>query len=103
MGYTTSTYFLRETDEFATWLEALHDMRAKGRILARLRSARLGNLGDVRSVGGGLSEMRIHVGAGYRIYFTQREQVVLLLLCGGDKASQARDIARARKLAIQHE
>ena len=65
----------------------------------RLESARLGNLGDVRSVGEGVSEMRVDVGAGYRVYFTRRQRVVLILLCGGDKSSQAKDIARAKRIA----
>ena len=69
------------------------------RILARLDAARLGNLGDVHSVGGGVSEMRIDVGAGYRVYFTRRQRVVILLLCGGDKSSQTKDIARAQQMA----
>jgi putative addiction module killer protein len=70
------------------------------RILARLESARLGNLGDIRSVGDGASELRIDVGAGYRVYFTRRQRVVIILLCGGDKSTQSRDIARA-KLMVQ--
>ena len=74
-------------------------MRAKARILARLDSARLGTLGDARSVGGGVSEMRVDVGAGYRVYFTRRQRVILVLLCGGDKSSQTRDIAHAKQMA----
>jgi putative addiction module killer protein len=62
-------------------------------------STRLGNLGDIRSVGGGVSEMRVDFGAGYRVYFTRRQRVVIILLCGGDKSSQTKDIARARVLA----
>jgi len=92
-------YQLRETDIFGNWLSKLRDARAKARILARLESARLGNLGDVRFVGEGVSEMRVDVGAGYRVYFTRRQRVVILLLCGGDKSSQAKDIAHARRLA----
>ena len=69
-------YQLRETDTFGSWLSKLRDVRAKARILARLDSARLGNLGDVRSVGGGVSEMRVDVGVGYRVYFTRRQRVV---------------------------
>ena len=92
-------YQLRETDVFGKWLRALRDMRAKARILARLESARLGNLGGARSVGGGVSEMRIDVGAGYRVYFTRRQRVILVLLCGGDKSSQTKDIARAKQMA----
>ncbi len=92
-------YQIRETDVFATWLSKLRDARAIARILARLESARLGNLGDVRSVGGGVSEMRVDVGVGYRVYFTRRQRVVIVLLCGGDKSSQAKDVVRARQMA----
>jgi putative addiction module killer protein len=92
-------YQLRETDIFGKWLRALRDMHAKARILARLESARLGNLGDARSVGGGVSEMRVDVGAGYRVYFTRRQRVILVLLCGGDKSSQTKDIAHAKQMA----
>jgi putative addiction module killer protein len=73
--------------------------RAKARILARLDSARLGNLGDVLSVGGGVSEIRVDVGTGYRVYFTRHKRVVIILLCGGDKSTQAKDIARAKLIA----
>jgi len=92
-------YQLRATDAFGKWLRALGDMRAKARILSRLDSARLGNLGDAQSVGGGVSEMRVDVGAGYRVYFTRRQRVILVLLCGGDKSSQTKDIARAKQMA----
>jgi len=92
-------YQLRETDVFGKWLGALRDMRAKARVLARLDSARLGNLGDARSVGGGVSEMRVDVGAGYRVYFTRRQRVIVVLLCGGDKSSQTKDIAHAKRIA----
>ena len=92
-------YQLRETDAFGNWLRALGDVRGKARILARLESARLGNLGDIRAVGGGVSEMRVDVGAGYRVYYVRRQRVILILLCGGDKSSQAMDIARAKRMA----
>lgn len=92
-------YQLRETEVFGKWLRALRDMRAKARIVARLESARLGNLGDARSVGGGVSEMRVDVGAGYRVYFTRRQRVVLILPCGGDKSSQTKDIAHAKRMS----
>ena len=91
-------YQLRQTDVFAKWLAGLRDRRAKARVLARLESCRLGNLGDTKSVGGGLREMRVHVGAGYRVYFAQRRNIVILLLCGGTKSSQSRDIKRARQI-----
>jgi len=74
-------------------LGELRDAKAKARILARLESARLGNLGDTRALGGGVPEMRVHVGPGYRVYFAQRHATVLLLLCGDDKSSQARDMS----------
>lgn len=92
-------YQIRQTEVFAKWLVQLRDVRAKARILARLDSARLGNLGDVRSIGAGISEMRVDVGAGYRIYFTRRQRIVIFLLCGGDKSSQIKEIARAKALA----
>ena len=96
-------YQLQRTDVFDEWLLGLLDMRAKARILVRLESARLGNLGDVRSVGGGISEMRVDVGAGYRMYFTRRQRIVLILLCGGDKSTQPRDITRAKQMAHEIE
>lgn len=92
-------YQLEQTDVFASWLIGLRDVRAQARILARLESARLGNLGDCKAIGSGIREMRIHTGSGYRVYFVQKKQVILLLLCGGSKSSQARDIARAKKIA----
>ena len=94
--------FLR-TEDFDDWLQALRDSVGKARILARLRSASLGNFGDCEPVGEGVSEMRIHAGPGYRVYFTRRGQTVYLLLCGGDKSSQQKDIRRAKELAAQLE
>jgi putative addiction module killer protein len=91
---------IHQTEVFARWLAQLRDVRAKARILARLDSVRLGNLGDSKSVGGGVSEMRIDVGAGYRVYFTRRQRVIVILLCGGDKSTQTKDIAIA-KLIVQ--
>jgi len=87
---------MRETDVFARWLEGLRDNRARIKILDRLA---LGNPGDVEPVGEGISEMRIHYGPGYRVYFVRRGQTLIVLLCGGDKASQDRDIKAARKMA----
>jgi putative addiction module killer protein len=88
---------LIRTDEFSAWLAKLKDAKGKARIIARLESAALGNFSDCKPVGEGVSEMRIHVGPGYRVYYTRRELVVYVLLLGGDKSSQKRDI----KLAIQ--
>ena len=90
---------IRETEHFAKWMVKLRDVRAKARILARLDSMRLGNLGDIKSVGGGVSEMRVDVGPGYRVYFTRRQRVVVILLCGGDKTTQTKDITSAKLMA----
>ena len=98
IGYNSAVYQLRETDVFARWLKRLRDKRGKARILARLDSARLGNLGDCKPVRFGIKEMRVHFGPGYRVYFVKRGEVVLLLLCGGSKSTQKRDIERAKKL-----
>ena len=83
---------------FKRWIRGLRDRSAIARINARLRNVSLGNLGDAKPVGGGLFEMRVHHGPGYRIYFL-REDATVVLLCGGDKGSQQRDIERAGKLA----
>jgi putative addiction module killer protein len=90
--------FLRSS-EFDAWLSGITDQKAKARILARLRSATLGNFGDCDSVGEGVSEMRIHAGPGYRVYFTRTGATVYFLLTGGDKSTQKRDIARAKTMA----
>ena len=87
------------SDEFDVWLEALKDKLGRARIVQRIRSAEHGNFGDCEPVGEGVSEMRIHVGPGYRVYFTRRGEVIYLLLLGGDKSSQKRDIKRAIEMA----
>lgn len=87
------------TDSFEDWFTALRDIRAKVRIQARIDRAELGNFGDCESVGEGVSEMRIHYGPGYRVYFVQRGFEVVILLAGGDKSSQPKDIKRALELA----
>ena len=89
------------TDRFDRWLRNLPDRQARARILARVRRLSLGNPGDVKPIGGGLSEMRIKHGPGYRIYFMQRGPVVVILLCGGDKHTQKQDIALAKTIARQ--
>lgn len=89
----------QRTAEFDGWLHALRDQKAKARILARLRSATFGNFGDCAPVGEGVSEMRIHTGPGYRVYFARTGNTVYLLLVGGDKATQKADIVRAKKMA----
>jgi len=87
------------SSDFDAWLSALADQKAKARILARIAAAKLGNFGDSEPVGEGVSEMRIHVGAGYRVYFTRTERTIYFLLTGGDKSSQKKDITRARSMA----
>ena len=90
--------FLR-SEIFDIWLTKLKDKAGRARILHRIRSAEQGNFGDCEPVGEGVSEMRIHVGPGYRVYFTQRGKRIYLLLLGGDKSSQRRDIRQAIELA----
>src|SRR5437762_10047175 len=90
---------LIRSSDFDAWLSGLSDHKGKARILARLRSATLGNFGDCRPVGEGVSEMRIHAGPGYRVYFVRTGTAVYVLLAGGDKASQAKDIDRALRMA----
>ena len=92
-------YTIVRTDYFDAWLSKLKDARGKARIVERIRSAERGNFGDCRSVGDGVSEMRVHFGPGYRVYFTRSSEVVYVLLCGGTKRRQQRDIFEARKLA----
>jgi putative addiction module killer protein len=90
---------VRQTDVFADWFAGLRDREARARITVRIRRLSLGNPGDVKPVGGGVSEMRIDYGPGYRVYFVRRGKTIVVLLCGGDKRSQDRDTERARKLA----
>ncbi len=88
---------IRETKQFTTWLSKLKDVRAQTKILVRLDRVREGNFGDYHAVGGGISEIRITEGQGYRVYCTIKNQSIIFLLCGGNKSSQDKDI----KLAIQ--
>lgn len=90
-------------DEFADWLSTLRDSRGKAKIVIRVKQMEAGNLGDVKSVGDGVSEARIHYGPGYRLYFIEDGKVIIVLLCGGDKSSQKKDIKRAKELAKQWE
>jgi putative addiction module killer protein len=90
---------IRETERFSTWLAGLRDGVMRARIAARIRRLALGNPGDVRPVGEGVSELRIDLDPGYRVYFVQRGAVLIVLLCGGDKRSQSRDIRIARDMA----
>ncbi len=94
---------VRQTVVFQEWLERLKDQRAVDRIVQRIARLETGLLGDVKPVGEGVSELRISYGPGYRLYFVQRGPVLIVLLCGGDKRSQQRDIAKARALANELE
>ena len=91
-------FTVRQTQEFQDWLDALKDLRAQVRIAARLRLAEAGNLGDWKPVGGEVSEMRVEFGPGYRLYFTRRGSILVVMLAGGDKSTQARDIKRAQRI-----
>jgi putative addiction module killer protein len=89
---------IRETEEFSAWMSRLRDARAKAKIAARIDRLAQGNPGDVEPVGAGVSEMRIHYGPGYRVYYATRGKQIVVLLCGGDKSTQTRDIKLAIKL-----
>ena len=90
---------IRQTETYAQWFEGLRDRQARMRIIVRVRRLSLGNPGDVKPVGEGVSELRIDYGPGYRVYFVQRGQALVILLAGGDKRTQGRDIKTALELA----
>jgi putative addiction module killer protein len=91
---------VRKTATFSDWMAALRDHRARAKIAARIDRLALRNAGDARPVGEGVSELRIHHGPGYRVYFVARGETLIILLCGGDKSTQARDIKTAKRLAV---
>jgi putative addiction module killer protein len=90
---------IRETDIYHEWFISLKDKRAKARIDVRIRRVSLGNFGDAKPVGKGVSELRIDYGPGYRVYFTLHGNILVILLCGGEKSTQAKDIQQAQELA----
>ena len=90
---------IRQTDRYAAWFANLRDIRARARIDVRIRRLALGNPGDVGPVGGGVSELRLSYGPGYRIYYVERGSELIVLLAGGDKSTQQKDIAEAQRLA----
>lgn len=90
---------VRKTATFARWLDDLRDLRARARIQVRIERLAAGNAGDVKAVGKGVSELRIHYGPGYRVYFVERGRAVVILLAGGDKSTQAADVRTAQRLA----
>jgi putative addiction module killer protein len=89
----------RQTAVFTKWFRSLAERRIRSAIAKRIDRLAFGHAGDVRSVGGGIRELRIHMGPGYRVYFTRRGDTIIILLCGSDKGSQTRDIVRAQALA----
>lgn len=89
---------IRQTDDFTKWLSKLKDRAAKARIAERLDRVALGNLGDHKSLGSGLFELRLTFGPGYRVYFSREGDTIVILLIGGDKSSQAKDIQKARQI-----
>jgi putative addiction module killer protein len=99
MTHNSAMFEILQSDEFKTWHGRLRDPVARARISSRLRLAGQGNLGDWKSLRDGVSEMRIDVGPGYRLYFTRRGNMVIVLLCGGDKRKQDADIGRAVAIA----
>ncbi|HXP82657.1 MAG TPA: type II toxin-antitoxin system RelE/ParE family toxin [Verrucomicrobiae bacterium] len=94
---------VRKAAAFSDWMANLRDHRARAKIAARIDRLAFGNPGDVQSVGEGVSELRIHSGPGYRVYFVRRRTTTIVLLCGGDKTSQTRDIKTAKMLAANLE
>ena len=92
-------YLIKRTDEFSAWLDGLKDRVTRQRLNVRLRKAMLGNLGDVKPIGDGVVEMREYFGSGWRMYYIQRGETLIVMLGGGDKSSQSADIAKAVKLA----
>jgi putative addiction module killer protein len=93
----------RQTEEFASWFARLRDLDARARIAVRIRRLSLGNPGDVRPCGAGISELRVNYGPGYRIYCIQKGAMIVVLLCGGDKRTQDQNIAKAKRLAAELE
>lgn len=99
MGYNLAALEIRKTKAFAAWIDGLIDVRGRARILVRIERLALGNPGDVRPVGEGVTELRIDYGPGYRVYFKKIGNELVILLAGGDKSTQEKDIKRALRLA----
>jgi len=99
VGYGEAMIEIRKTEIFAEWLDSLEDIRGRARIQARIERLAMGNPGDVKPVGEGVSEMRIDHGPGYRVYYIKRERTVIILLAGGDKSHRQKNIKTALRLA----
>jgi putative addiction module killer protein len=92
-------YEVQKADDFDSWLSALTDQKAVAKVVSRIERLGMGNPGDVRPVGDGVSEMKIDYGPGYRVYYKRTGRIIMLILCGGDKSTQDKDIKRAKELA----
>ncbi len=92
-------YTIEQTETFKTWVKELRDKNTRSHITKRLERVEKGNFGDHKSLGGGISELRFKNGPGYRLYYTERKGIIVVLLVGGDKSTQSRDIEKARELA----
>ena len=99
MNYSSHVIEVRQTSVFREWLVDLRDSVARSRIIVRIRRFELGNPGDLKAVGDGISELRVPHGPGYRVYLAYQGQTIVILLCGGDKSTQRRDIATAKRMA----
>lgn len=99
MQYNRGMILVHQTDQYAKWFESLRDRQARARIDIRVRRLSLGNPGDVKPVGEGVSELRVDYGPGYRVYFVQKAEILIVLLAGGDKRTQDHDIRVAKQLA----
>jgi putative addiction module killer protein len=99
IGYNETMITIRETERFKTWLRNINDRVTQAVINARIRRVSSGNFGDCKPVGDSVSELRIDYGPGFRVYFTRQGQDIIILLCGGDKSTQSRDIAAAKRIA----
>jgi putative addiction module killer protein len=91
-------FTITKTDHFDRWLRKLKDIRAKAKILTRLKRIEMGNLGDHKMLGGGVAELRIQYGPGYRVYFAMKQELLIVLLVGGDKSTQVQDFEKARAI-----
>jgi putative addiction module killer protein len=103
VGYNGRIMIVRETDIFKSWMRMLKDRIARSIINARIRRLSVGNEGDSKHIGDGISELRIDYGPGYRVYYIKVEQQIIVLLCGGDKSTQTHDIKKAKQIAINLE
>jgi putative addiction module killer protein len=101
VSYRILTFEVQKTDEFDRWLATLRDQRAVAKIASRIERLAMGNAGDVKAVGAGVSELRVDYGPGYRVYYKQIGNRIVLILCGGDKSTQDRDISHAKAIAAR--